>query len=140
MATRGFHPGFPQGQPGEASSRLLGRENLVRAAGAARAPSRCWSGPRPAAREGLQGTLAGLSGAPALDAQGRVIGRHHRRAPAPGPHLHHRAGEPERRPRPRLASPPPASPAGAPVTTENYGRVADDLRRDLRVAQVVCLA
>ena len=27
-----------------------------------------------------------------------------------------------------------------PVTTENYGRVADDLRRDLRVAQVVCLS
>jgi serine protease Do len=26
-----------------------------------------------------------------------------------------------------------------PITTENYGRVADGLRRDLRVAQVVCL-
>ncbi|MCE3289782.1 MAG: serine protease [Caulobacter sp.] len=28
---------------------------------------------------------------------------------------------------------------GEPVNTENYGRVADALRRDLRVAQVVCL-
>ena len=27
---------------------------------------------------------------------------------------------------------------GEPITTENYGRVADALRRDLRVAQVVC--
>jgi hypothetical protein len=28
---------------------------------------------------------------------------------------------------------------GEQITTENYGRVADGLRRDLRVAQVVCL-
>ncbi|HWU15484.1 MAG TPA: serine protease, partial [Caulobacter sp.] len=28
---------------------------------------------------------------------------------------------------------------GEAITTENYGRVADGLRRDLRVAQVVCL-
>jgi hypothetical protein len=29
---------------------------------------------------------------------------------------------------------------GEPVTPENYGRVADNLRRDLRVAQVICIA
>jgi hypothetical protein len=29
--------------------------------------------------------------------------------------------------------------AAQPVTPENYGRVADDLRRSLRVAQVICL-
>ena len=29
---------------------------------------------------------------------------------------------------------------GPAVTTENYGRVSNTLRRDLRVAQVVCLA
>ena len=34
---------------------------------------------------------------------------------------------------------PNASAVGQPVNTDNYGRVADDLRRDLRVAQVVCL-
>jgi hypothetical protein len=28
---------------------------------------------------------------------------------------------------------------GEPITTDNYGRVADTLRRDLRVAQVICL-
>ncbi len=28
---------------------------------------------------------------------------------------------------------------GVPITAENYGRVADDMRRSLRVAQVVCL-
>jgi serine protease Do len=29
--------------------------------------------------------------------------------------------------------------AGEAISTDNYGQVADDLRRDLRVAQVVCL-
>ena len=29
---------------------------------------------------------------------------------------------------------------GRTVTIDNYGLVADDLRRDLRVAQVVCLS
>jgi hypothetical protein len=29
---------------------------------------------------------------------------------------------------------------GEPINVENYGRVADGLRRDLRVAQVVCLS
>ena len=28
---------------------------------------------------------------------------------------------------------------GEAVTTDNYGKVSDRLRRDLRVAQVVCL-
>ena len=28
---------------------------------------------------------------------------------------------------------------GQPITTDNYGRAADALRRDLSVAQVVCL-
>ena len=31
-------------------------------------------------------------------------------------------------------------PAGRIITTDNYGRVADDLRRSLSVAQVVCVA
>jgi hypothetical protein len=30
--------------------------------------------------------------------------------------------------------------AGEAITTDNYGRTADALRRDLRVVQVVCLA
>jgi len=28
---------------------------------------------------------------------------------------------------------------GSPISADNYGRVADDLRRNLRIAQVVCL-
>ena len=33
-----------------------------------------------------------------------------------------------------------AAKVGETVTTDNYGRVADALRRDLRVAQVICLS
>jgi hypothetical protein len=33
----------------------------------------------------------------------------------------------------------PTFATGEVITTDNYGRVADGLRRDLRVAQVVCL-
>jgi hypothetical protein len=58
-----YHPGFPQGAPGEAASRLIGRETLVvggggarppprRCAAAARAPSQCWPGPRSVAATG----------------------------------------------------------------------------------------
>jgi hypothetical protein len=40
----------------------------------------------------------------------------------------------------KRAGPHPAADAsGEPIDTDNYGRVADDLRRDLRVAQVMCL-
>ena len=33
-----------------------------------------------------------------------------------------------------------ARPLSEPVTLANYGRVSDALRRDLRVAQVICLS
>jgi S1-C subfamily serine protease len=135
--TRAFHPGFPQGQPGEATSRLLGRETLVvHGRGARSEPVLVWA--EVGRTDTLKGTLAGLSGAPALDDAGRVIGVTVAEAP--------------RRGRIYTAAPETVSAAlaaggrtassfatGEVITTDNYGRVADGLRRDLRVAQVVCL-
>jgi S1-C subfamily serine protease len=133
---RAFHPGFPQGRPGEASSRLIGRENLVvQGRGARTEPVLVWA--ETGRTEGLNGTLGGLSGAPALDSEGRVIGVTIAEAPRRGriyttaPESTARTIQDSGR---RLVAPP-----GVPITAENYGRVADDLRRDLRVAQVVCL-
>ena len=134
---RGFHPGWPQGRPGEVTSRLLGRETLrVRGRGQRDEPVLVWA--EVARTAGLQGTLAGISGAPALDRQGRVVGvtiaegarrgRIYTTAPEtflPAVRGIQRADEPT---------------LGEPVTPDNYGRVADGLRRDLRVAQVVCLS
>ncbi|RAK59476.1 serine protease [Phenylobacterium hankyongense] len=134
---RAFHPGFPQGKPGEATSRLIGRENLVvRGRGARTEPVLVWA--ETGRTDGLKGTLGGLSGAPALDARGRVVGVTIAEAPRRGriyttvpdtlSGLLAVGGR-------RL---PAAAPGGA-ITPDNYGRVADGLRRDLRVAQVVCL-
>jgi serine protease Do len=117
-----FHMGFPQGRPGEASSRLIGRENLVvQGRGARTEPVLVWA--ETGRTDGLKGTLGGLSGAPALDDQGRI----YTTAPETTARTLAAGGS-------RLA----ASPGGR-ISADNYGRVADDLRRNLRVAQVVCL-
>ena len=134
----GYHPGFPQGRPGEAVSRLLGRENLVvRGRGARTEPVLVWA--EVGRTDSLKGTLAGLSGAPALDSAGRVIGVTVAEAPRRGriyttsPETMTQALTTSRRRAATFAT-------GEPINVENYGRVADGLRRDLRVAQVVCLA
>ena len=134
---RAYHPGFPQGHPGEAASRLLGRENLVvHGRGARTEPVLVWA--EVGRTDNLKGTLAGLSGAPALDNAGRVIGVTVAESPRRG-RIYTTAPETLKTllgPRRRHGA---DSAMGEPITTENYGRVADGLRRDLRVAQVVCL-
>ena len=135
---RAYHPGFPQGHPGEAASRLLGRENLVvHGRGARTEPVLVWA--EVGRTDTLKGTLAGLSGAPALDSAGRVIGVTVAESPRRG-RIYTTAPETLRTllgPHRRRGGSDFAM--GEAITTENYGRVADGLRRDLRVAQVVCL-
>ena len=134
---RGFHPGFPQARAGEVTSRLLGRETLnVRGRGQRDEPVLAWA--EVGRTDGLGGTLAGLSGAPVMDRQGRVVGV--------------TIAESPRRGRIYTTSPDTFQPAvrgvqradepltGRVVTVDNYGLIADDLRRDLRVARVVCLS
>jgi S1-C subfamily serine protease len=133
---RAFHPGFPQGRPGEATSRLIGRENLVvRGRGARTEPVLVWA--ETGRTDGLKGTLGGLSGAPALDGDGRVIGVTIAEAPRRG-RIYTTAPELTARTLAASLKGPPLA-QGGPITAENYGRVADDMRRSLRVAQVVCL-
>lgn len=134
---RGFHPGYPQARAGEVTSRLLGRETLkVRGRGQRNEPVLAWA--EVGRTDGLGGTLAGLSGAPVMDRQGRVVGV--------------TIAESPRRGRIYTTSPETFQPTvhgiqtadeplmGRVVTVDNYGLVADDLRRDLRVARVVCLS
>jgi S1-C subfamily serine protease len=134
---RAFHPGYPQGRPGEATSRLLGRENLVvRGRGARTEPVLVWA--EAGRTEGLDGTLAGMSGAPALDSDGRVIGVTIAEAPRRG-RIYTTVPQTLQNALAAAHEPVAAAADGQPVTPENYGRIADDLRRTLRVAQVVCL-
>jgi serine protease Do len=133
---RAFHMGFPQGRPGEASSRLLGRENLVvRGRGARTEPVLVWA--ETGRTDGLKGTLGGLSGAPALDDQGRLVGVTIAEAPRRG-RIYTTAPETTARTLAAISQRVPDA-AGQPISADNYGRMADDLRRNLRVAQVVCL-
>lgn len=135
---RAYHPGFPQGQSGEATSRLLGRENLVvRGRGARTEPVLVWA--ETGRTDGLKGTLAGLSGAPALDRAGRVIGVTVAEAPRRG-RIYTTAPETLGAAMSEAHERPASFAVGETVTTDNYGRVADALRRDLRVAQVICLS
>ena len=133
----GFHPGFPRGQPGEAASRLLGPYLLPGAGGGGRsAQVLAWA--EVGRTDGVKGSLAGLSGAPVLDAAGEVVGvtlaegpRRGRLYSAPPTAIHAILA--------RAGKRPPAFAEGQPVTTENYGRAADALRRALSVAEVACL-
>ena len=134
---RAFHPGFPQGRAGEVTSRLLGRETLkVFGRGAHDEPVLAWA--EVGRTDGLNGTLAGLSGAPVMDGRGRVLGVTIAEAPRRG-RIYTTAPESFA---PAIRGEQRADEAvlGEPVTIDNYGRVADALRRDLRVAQVVCLS
>ncbi len=137
VGQRAFHVGFPQGRPGEAYSRLIGRETLVaRGRYEVEEPVLAWA--ELGRTGGLRGSLAGISGGPALAANGQVIGV--------------TIAESARRGRVYTAAPTSilrllrveqveAEGAPAPrLTAENYGQESDDLRRDLAVAQVVCVA
>lgn len=137
VGQRAFHVGFPQGRPGEAYSRLIGRETLVaRGRYDLEEPVLAWA--EMGRTSGVRGSLAGISGGPALAANGQVIGV--------------TVAESARRGRIYTAAPSSilrllrveqVDPQGAPaarLTPDNYGQQSDDLRRNLAVAQVVCVA
>lgn len=73
LGERGYHLGFPQGAPGDVSSRLLGREVLITRGRWRRAePVLGWA--ETGRTRGLSGSLGGLSGGPAFIGDGKVVG------------------------------------------------------------------
>lgn len=137
VGQRAFHPGFPQGGPGETATRLLGRETLkVKGRGERDEPVLAWV--EVGRTSGLGGSLQGLSGAPALDEQGRVVGVTVAEAPRRG-RIYTSAPESLRVAVAQSRRDQMETGLGEPITVSNYGRVADALRRELRVARVVCL-
>lgn len=131
-----YHPGFPQARAGEVSSRLLGEE-VIRSPGRGRTSERVLAWAEVGRTEGLKGALSGLSGAPALDRMGRVIGVTIAEAPRRGRIY---TTTPEALGQAVRGQTEPGGARDGQITLANYGRVSDDLRRDLRVAQVVCLS
>ena len=138
VGERAFHLGFPRGEPGEATSRLLGRETLVIVGRGARSePVLAWA--ETGRTEGLEGSLAGLSGAPALDEAGRIIGVTIAESPRRG-RIYTTSPDTLLRTLAAAGTAPPPGRGESPITVENYGRVADALRRELQIARVVCMS
>jgi S1-C subfamily serine protease len=132
-----FHPGFPRGRPGEAASQLIRRANLwVGGRGLRTEPVLTFA--ETARLPGLRGALTGISGAPALDASGAVLGV--TVAEAPRRRRIYTTTPSSLRAALAEAGVTPSTSPGLTVTPATYQAVADDLRARLSVAEVVCLA
>lgn len=131
----GFHIGYPQGQPGEVSSRLLSRSRLItRGRYRNEEPVLTWA--EMGRTRGLKGTLAGISGGPVFDVNGKIVGVTVAESPRRG-RIYTAAPE-------SLARALNAKELSAPtsdnftVGTGTYGQEADRLRRELSVVKVIC--
>jgi S1-C subfamily serine protease len=134
---RAFHPGFPQGRPGEIATRLLGPDILTsRARGSHGQNVLAWA--EVGRTDNLSGGLGGLSGAPVLDRTGQVMGVTLAESPRRA-RIYSSTPQAMRAALALARVRPSGFARGQAITTDNYGRAADSLRRDLSVAQVVCL-
>jgi S1-C subfamily serine protease len=132
-----FHPGFPRERPGEATSELLRRATLLvgwRGLRAQPVLTLAEVGRWPA----LRGSLAGLSGAPVLDAEGRVLGV----TVAENPRRRRLYATTPASLRAALtgAGVTPSATAGEALSPATWRGAADALRANLSVAEVECLA
>lgn len=127
----GYFFGFPQGRPGEAIGKLLGRNRMV-VRGRYRSNEAILAWSEIGRTNGIFGSLGGLSGGPALDKDGEIIGVVTAENPRRGriytvapTHLRQHIKSQSTRPE--------------PLELNAYGSKADKLRRDRRVVQVICL-
>lgn len=127
----GYFFGFPQGRSGEVVGSLIGRSRmLIRGRYRTDEGVLAWS--ELGRSRGLLGSLGGLSGAPVLDQDGEVIGVVSAENPRRG-RIYSVAPK-------NLRAHLPASQSRAePLSLDKFGLQADRLRRDRRIAQVICL-
>jgi len=133
---RGFAVGFPAGQAGEATARLIGRTVIERhKRGLHNEEVMAWA--QAGRTDEIKGNLNQLLGGPMVTDHGDVVGVVLRESPRRGRIY---TSTPETAA--KLAATAPRTPdfeAGDTLTKRNYGIVADTLRREYRVAQVGCI-
>lgn len=136
VGQEGFHIGYPQGRPGEVTSRLLSRSKMVsHGRYNVSEPVIAWA--EAGRTRNLDGSLGGISGGPVFDTAGEVIGVTVAESPRRG----------------RIYTTAPASVASflseeadfdldgddaRELTTRNYGGEGDRLRRNLTIVKVIC--
>lgn len=127
----GYFFGFPQGRPGEAIGKLLGRNRMV-VRGRYRSTEAVLAWSEIGRTNGIFGSLGGLSGGPALDKDGEIIGVVSAESPRRG----------------RIYTVAPAhlrrhirneNIEALPLKLSAYAATADKLRRDRRIVKVICL-
>lgn len=136
---QGFHIGYPAGQPGDVNSSLIGRSVLyVRGRYRTSEPVIAWA--EQIRVPDTWGGLGGISGGPAFDELGRVIGinvagsKRRGRVFTAAPVSIQRALQ-----RASVKLPGDSTTADS-LTKENFANVGGKLRRTLRVAKVLCFA
>lgn len=132
IGEHGYFFGFPQGKAGEAVASLLGRHRLM-VRGRYRTEEAILAWTEVGRTRGLRGSLGGMSGGPVLDVDGEVIGIVAAESPRRG-RIYSVA------PRSLKDVLPSIITAGAkPISDDSYGLEADKLRRERRIAQVICV-
>ncbi|MAT34079.1 MAG: serine protease [Ponticaulis sp.] len=132
----GFHIGFPQGRPGEVTSKLLSRSRMTsRGKYNVTEPVLAWA--ESGRTRNLNGSLGGISGGPLFDSAGEVIGVTVAESPRRG-RIYTTAPSTIRYFLATEADYQPQAGETRPISTQNYGGEGDRLRRNLTVVKVHC--
>ena len=131
IGERGFFFGFPQGRPGEVVGALLARNRMV-VRGRYKSDEAILAWSEIGRTRGLFGSLGGLSGAPVMDKDGEVIGVVSAESPRRG-RIYTVAPENLQ----DLLEESLVTPEA--LSLNSYGLQADRLRRNRRIAQVICI-
>ena len=136
LGSQGFHVGYPQGKPGEVTSRLIGRELMV-TEGAWRGKEDTLAWAETGRTRGLDGSLGGLSGGPAFDSRGNVVGITIAESPRRGRIITTAAASIESALATARVAPDGRPEAG--MSRADFSEEAKRLRASLKVVQVICL-